>query len=943
MSKGTVADLDRPIGWRTCITDGWGAVSANELLDPYSTIWDSLHLPPPSPSECLSFAAIDRALKYGKSIAVTLPVTENSLARLVVFLHRLRFDALQGGIRTPWLNSGNCLPRKDVVCITRPGAAIKALSCVPDASAKVIKPHSESVESIVNRTIKGRTALVDGALNVMELSELIAARTHPIAFILDGTGGGYEHVDQLDFAFFESFPLVPRIVLLSLGDQPAIERIRNSRSSTHLWVTRLEDAREIFEESSIPTLHLDMVSDQVISAQLHSIGKDLVDLRNLQNKIKDPVLKDKLSCLNKVWRSLGELAQPLSCLESVLEERTRPGLFPVRTLLRWLDIAEKGSCLFGEQQHSVTNVISKLRAFHSVLLQGLSGKGGFVLAKAAQSLTNGRSIMVLVGSHHEADSMERWLDRALPIMWGSDDLKSPLITIYSMDGIRAFRESKTFVDDIFIVGMPWENRQHWLANRCNELHFVCYEHEAPWYERTIQQWWLSAGAKSDIDGDKYRFWTLLWTPKITDRPSGRSTPANIVVASHTSMGQYPATQSILAIPLNTQVDNWLDILTSDTAEPRTAHDADEISHEFALIYTDKSQSAIPWAIHRNLLVLGDEKISTKRPDSLRAGDNIVLLKNGHERIATQESLFDLLLASEGMRQLIRIANQWNDLIDQVNLKTKGKISEIRKLLDKEGVDVGEEAIKNWIAHRVIGPQNTDKVILIFAKFLKMEYAENQANVMSNAIKKIRSTHQQLGIELRKALLESTATKSHALRIGSHLIERELLNEMVDIQTVLSVQMPTTEKPKTPRKTETLLSVVDDLLQMSNNKLLFTNPALKSLRDSGFSDIGSFKSCLQLMNTRLYEFYADKKTRLFDVLADFTEIEIDFQPKMSSVTMGKYFEARQYKNKPADLGKHFKLGSSRDPKHTMRIHFDWDEEEQLIVIHHAGRHLETSQS
>lgn len=942
MSKGTVADLDRPTGWRTCVTDGWGAVSANELLDPYSTNWDSLHLPPPSPSECLSFAAIDRALKYGKSIAVTLPVTENSLARLVVFLHRLRFDALQGGIRTPWLNSGNCLARKDVVCVTRPAAAIKALSCVPDVSANVIKPHSESIESIVTRTVKGRTALVDGTLNVMELSELIAARTHPIAFILDGTGGGYEHVDQLDIALFESFPLIPRIILLSLGDQPAIERLRNSRSSTHLWITRLEDARDIFNDSSIPSLHLDVLNDTFISTQLQSIGKDLVDLRNVQKQIKDPVLKEKLSCLNKVWRSLGELAQPLSCLESVLEDRTRPGLFPVRTLSRWLDIAEKGSCLFGEQQHLVANVISKLRAFHSLLLQGLSGKGVFVLDKATQSLTTGRSIMVLVGSHHEADSMERWLDRELPVMWGTDDLRSKLITIYSMDGIRAFRESKAFMDDIFIVGIPWENRQHWLSNRCNALHFVCYEHEETWYRRTIQQWWLSAGAKSDIDGDKYRFWSLLWNPKITDTPNGRNTPANILVASHANMGKYPSNQSILAIPLNTQVDDWLDSLISDTGEPRTAHDAEEISHEFALIYTDKNQSAIPWAIHRNLLVLGDEKISTKRPDSLRAGDNIVLLKTGHERIATQDSLFDLLLASEGMRQLIRIANQWNDLIDQVNLKTKGKIADIRKLLDKEGVEVGEEAIKNWIAHRVIGPQNTD-AILIFAKFLKMEYAENQAKVMSNAIKKIRSTHQQLGIELRKALLESAATKSHALRIGSHLIERELLNEMIVIQTVISVQLPTTESQKVRPKTETLQSIVDDLLQQSNNKLLFTNPALKSLRDSGFTDTASFKSCLQLMNTRLYEFYAEKKTRLFDVLAYFTEIEIDFQPKMSAVTMGKYFEARQYKNKPADLGKHFKLGSSRDPKHTMRIHFDWDEEEQLIVIHHAGRHLETSQS
>ncbi|MCD8560224.1 MAG: DrmE family protein [Shewanella xiamenensis] len=930
-------------GWVRAVSDGWGAVSASDLLDPRCSMWNVLKLSPPSPGECISYAAIERALKYGQSVAVTLPVTENSLARLVVYLHRLRFDALQGGIRAPWLNAANCLNRKDVVCVTRPGAAIKAMSSVPDASAYVIKPHAGPSDSVVKRNVKGRTALINGELNVMELSEALSTKTHPIAFIVDGTRGGYEHIDQLDAALFESFPDIPRIVLLSLGDGQSIQKIRANRGDTHVWVTRLEDVRAVFKSDALPRLHLDVMTDETLSGHLQTLGKQLFDLRNTNKQIKDPVLKDKLSAVNKVWRSFGELAQPLTSLENVLLQRTRSGLFPVRTLARWLDIAEKGTCQYGEQTHQVNAVIENLRKLHNMLMNGMSGKAGFLLAKATQAIKSGRPIIVLVGSAHEADSMEQWLDKTLALPWRGDGLAALPVTVYSMDGLRSFRESKAVVDDVFIVGAPWDNRLHWLTTRCSALHFLCYAHEQQWYEKTLQQWWLNCAAQSPVDGDKARFWSLGWKPKIVDQPSSTLDGLNLEINSHTFLGQYAADKKIVEFPIDVNLDNWLEILLADAAEVRATADHTDLHDDFALIYTDKSQSALPWAIHRNLMVLGHDKISTKQPDELEPGEQILLLKHSTERIATQEALFDLLLESNGMREMLRMANKWNDLIDDVNAKTKGKTAEIRKLLAKEGVEVGEEAIKNWIAHRVIGPQSTDAVIQAFAKFVKMDSAEKQAQVISNAIKKIRSTHQQLGLELRKALIETAASKGQALKVGSYVIERELLNDMIDVQTVLSVQLPSAGSKKIEPKIESLQSIVESALASKDNKLLFTNAAMKSLRDSGFADLAIFKSCLDLMNSQLFEFYSSKSSRMFEVLEHFAKYEIEFQPKMSAVTMGKYGEQRLYKNKPADLGKHFKLGSGRDPKHTMRIHFDWDEEDQLIVIHHAGRHLETSQS
>ena len=63
--------------------------------------------------------------------------------------------------------------------------------------------------------------------------------------------------------------------------------------------------------------------------------------------------------------------------------------------------------------------------------------------------------------------------------------------------------------------------------------------------------------------------------------------------------------------------------------------------------------------------------------------------------------------------------------------------------------------------------------------------------------------------------------------------------------------------------------------------------------------------------------------------------------MSDVTMGLSDDySAQYKGRKADYNKHLKIGTSRRPERTFRIHFEWDDEDNKIVIHHAGRHLTT---
>lgn len=950
MGEGIVNGQVPIKSWIYALSQGWGAVSANELLTVDSLQWGSMNLmsrktssgllPPPLHHECIAFAAIERSVKYGKSIAITIPMCEHTLSRLVVYLHRLRLDAMQGGIRTPWLNSGTSFVRKDVVCIARPSVAIRALSIVPNLGAYILKNTSPIKNSLDKQ--QGTTALIDGAIDVMELIDIIEPRTRPLVFIIDGTRGGYEKANEIDFAFFECFPEIPRIVLLSQGDEQAADRLRKSRSSTHLWITRLSDTAAFYGNIKLPSIKLDVVSDEVASAHLTQIGHDLYTLRNLNEQVKDSILKEKLQALNKVCRAFGELSQPLEYLERLLIDRTRPGLFPVRCLDRWLEIAAKNTCKYGEQQHQVNGVIERLSALHKLLLNPttVTGKAGYLEAKIKQAIVSGRSLSILVGTRHEADSMDIWLDTFLPNGW--DETEIAIVTVFAMDGLASYRHKISFAKDVIILGMLWANRLHWLSIPCETLSIVCYTHEQQWYEKTMRQWWFTAGGLSRKEGDKLLLWTLQWSKKLTDSDTDSAIQLDMNISRFENVGRYPVEQKVLSVLIDTSVDNWLEALIKDAVGGHSSTDTMDANNEFALIRTEKCHIPLFWAVHRGILVLGEERILYKRPDELREGDKIILLKNSEERLATQESLFDLLLESEGMRQLIRIAKQWNDIIDRMNAKHKGKLSDIRKLLLREGVEISEEAIRGWVDHRVLGPQN-NSVIFIFTKYLKLDNADNRAKLISNAVTKIRSLHQQLGIQLRKALIQGVSS-SASIQIGDLILDRTLLDEIVEVQTVLSVVMPYEHnKHSVVIKNESLKAIVDEVETHFGERLLFTKPALKSLRDCGFMDSDIFKTCITLMATRLHEFYLTKETRMHSLIEIFNAAEIEYQPKLSAVTMGKYTDWRQYKNRPADLNRHFKLGSGRDPKHTMRIHFEWDDEDQLIIIHHAGRHLESSQS
>lgn len=917
--------------WITQMQASWGAVPAAELLQPSSDAWANLGLSPPDIGEAASFAVAGRALKYGQSVALALPVLSGEgITRLMVYLHRIRMDALQGGIRAPWLNPGNVEQCPDIVFVSRPRQGSQDLSRVAALHARVLRPaHLKERKTLTT----SQTLVVDGSADLMELTDLISRGSRPVVIVVDGTRGGNDNAWAVDSALEECFAHIPRIVLLSLGDGEAIAKMRTNRTRTHLWIMRLSDRAMI--ESTTPTdpnFQQALISDETANASLLNIANRYFHLRRELDRSKDPVLKDRLTIIGKVFRGLNELVVPLARLEGVLQAATRPGLFPVRCFHRWLELAEKGTCQYGETDMASRFLIKQISDVHELLMKSVSGKAGWLKRRLAQAHTDGVKTLVLCGSQHEVLALGNWLDDSLHAEWIEN------IQLTAMDGVKAYRQHHGMFDEVIITGMLWPTRQHWLALPCRKMTVLAYAYETDQIQRLLQRWWLEHGTASASAGDKLTHWQLDWGRSGCKDGETLSHPLVLTIVTEPDHSEYPPRKHHAVIPLEMKLDNWLELLLEQPVEPiPDVQDGEILSPELIWITTDESPAPLPWSRKRPALVLKNDDIHPTPAEQLEEGDLIILLKYTDERLATQEKLFEMVALSEGMQQMIRAADRWKLIVDAVSARFKP--SQVQVHLKKENVSVSDATVWNWYRHNVYGPRDR-AAVLVFARLANVNQPENAAVYISNAIEQVRSAHQQVGKQLRKALLDRSKGAT-TITIGTLTLDGHAFDDMIEIATVRSIRSPVTQAVAV--KDEGLSEVVNSILTLHPQRIYLTIPALKSMRDSVYRDTAKFRACLSLMATKLYEHYRDKTDRLHDVLEHFTQESIDFHPKMSSVTMGQYSDNRKYKGKPANINRHFCLGNARDPSRTLRIHFDWDDEDKLIVIHHAGKHLETTQS
>ncbi|MCU1727381.1 hypothetical protein NTD86_10335 [Pseudomonas sp. 7P_10.2_Bac1] len=925
MSKAIAGQGD----WVQAMKDAWGSVPASDLLNPDSKYWGVINLSAPDSAECASFAMAGRALKYGRSMAIALPVLGGeALTRLMVYLHRIRMDALQGGIRSPWLNPSNMEQSPHVVFISRPRAGFHDISRVADLRARVLRGS----DTKRTKASTSQTLVVDGSSGVMDLVETIGRGSKPFIFVIDGTRGGNDNAAAVDSALEESFPQVPRITLLSLGDNESLGKMRTNGSRSHLWLMRMGD-KHLLHPPAIPGCHfaLTVIQDARANAELGQIADRFFGLRRELER-QDVVLKNRLAVIGKVFRSFNELPVPLRYLESTLQAATRPGLYPIRCLERWLEIAGQGSTLYAQSDMNSRNLINQMTGVHQLFGESTTGKAAWLLKHLQGAFAEQRATLVLCGSPHEVTALQDWLDSELDEGWNGT------IQISAMDGVKAYRQYGGPVTDVIITGMLWPSRQHWLATPCRRLMIPSYEYEKPYLQRMLQLWWINHGAESYRDGDKLTQWQLGWTDRRCEDLETDSQSLALEPTYYPDCSQYPPRVRHVAIPLDMEYENWFDLLVEQPVEPKASVQGGEaLAPDLVWISIEGADAELPWSKTRPVLVLREEEIHPTQPDDLAAGDQIILLKHTDERIATQETLFEMVAVSEGLQQFLRAAGRWKTMVDGVSARMS--VAQVQIHLRKEGVTVGDATVASWYRHKVYGPRDR-AAVTVFARLSGTKQPEKASVYVSNGIEQLRVAHQKIGKELRKAILER-GKGATTIEIGQLKVDGHAFDDMIEFARVSSIRAPSVHVVAS--KDEALIDIANDIIQAHPGRICLTNPAVKSMRDSVYANVTRFRTCLSLMATQLYDHYNNRTIRFNEVLKHFEQELIVFKPQMSPVTMGMYADDRRYKGKPADMNKHFCLGNARDPVRTLRIHYEWDADDKLLVIHHAGKHLETTQS
>lgn len=178
--------------WQQLIKASWPAITAQDLLDAGNPFWQQERLPAIPDEEAKGFALFSRMARYKRSVTLSLPgLNGYTPVRLAFYLHRLRHEAEQGAMRTPWFNSQNMKDRPHLVVIGKPRVLFRFFANHSSLRPQVLD-KSGKVDVGSERHRGHQTIIVNSAYDLMESLDALTKHASPFAFIIHASelGGG---------------------------------------------------------------------------------------------------------------------------------------------------------------------------------------------------------------------------------------------------------------------------------------------------------------------------------------------------------------------------------------------------------------------------------------------------------------------------------------------------------------------------------------------------------------------------------------------------------------------------------------------------------------------------------------------------------------------------------------------------------------------------------
>jgi hypothetical protein len=918
-------------GWREQLDQAWPAVNASSLLTVEKTAWQAEGLSAPSGDEACALAAAGWMARYGQSLALNLPISRQvTLPKLAFYLHRLRYDAAQGLVSSPWLNRVTMGTRKDLLVFGRPRRMLREF-----VTSTVMHPIVVDLARPLPTVEFQRTLLVNAHGDLLSLVHMLQSSSKPFAIVVvTPVQGCADHTCTLISLLPSFFPGVPIVALGHTG------QVLDRPLPIHAWNARLGD----YVPNSSPrppnatAVEVVAARDPVMNALAQKLGCMVWDLKQQLAQTGGDNMQEFCALL-AIDRAFRAMNVPLAVHEQGTLRRSRGGRFPIRTIEAWLEIARLIKGQRGDIQAQMDEVLSLIRQAVSDLKDATPGRSEALLNLVSQGIEKNERVAILVGNGREADILQGWLDEKL----GAVAIER--VSVVFMDGSTAAAPDPV---KLAIYAAPlFASRLHWLGLTAARKVVLCHPFEHSQVLAQVDRWWKSNALPSAGFGDKRRLWALDW--------SGNEPLKDLLVepflasqcfVTYKEMaceGHYPKPPRVQVLDALRNYDTWLQALLAEAGlgkeEPSDENVSIDETQDVVLIYLDGEAEPLRWPANGRIMRLEKDTFNLCPARDLQNGDDLVLLGNSEQRVATQQELFDMFTQNHhGLQQTLRVAEKWQELVD-AGIKKKKTVADLFRYLKTKKYDVVQGTVQNWAAGGVIGPQDPAAIRLL-AELANFPSADKMAAMVENAIVAIRNEHRRIGGELRKAIALSRSRDVSAVQIGARRFSREVFDAMVQVRHVTSIERPS--PGAVPRMVKTLDDVASAFASAHPDKIVFTPACERSMDRSSYENLAAFEKILKVMIQGFYPMYAKNSVTLQDVEAMLAQVPSSYAGGMSEITKGMY-ESHYYKTyngQSVDISRHIKLGRFHDQRYTLRLYFHWDADSARLVVHHAGEHLPT---
>lgn len=915
--------------WLDVIYSSWAAVVASDLLQGSLSVWNQEGLEPPSKTQMVVMAAIGKMFRYGQSLKVTLPIGSFKLfPKLAFYLHRLRMDGMAGFIKSPWLNPITVKSRTDLIIFGRTKGLWREFS-----TSAVMRP--EIVNSVNNLEFSEfqRTFLVNGQGNLLENLDNLKLKSKVFAIIIDTSQNGCSDssINLLKVLPYY-FPDVPIFAIGYTG------QFYSEIYPMHHWCMRICDSLDVEgninkEDKYQANIKVLYPSDQVYDRLIKKLGYLIWGL----SKKLDEVYGDspELSALKVIYKTLHSLNLPLHFHEQATLRYARSGRFAVRTIESWIEIASRLKGRRGDIHDLHSQIMSMIKQIVSDLSDAETGRCELIYKLCSQALNRNNIIYVLVGIKRDGEILQSYLELRL----GPESIGK--VKVIPMDGIVSdFSEN---IGLLIIAGVLYRSRLHWLGLSAAKKIVISHLFEKEKIAQLISNWYSNYYWPSVSNGHKYQLWNLnfkLGEYFTDDKTSHKYINSEAIICEEIeSNGNYPIKPRIVTLDTKRGFDDWLDTLITEPLLINGDVSLRETSN-IVVLHLEGISRVFRWPTFKQISRLQGEEIEVCSAVNLNIGDELIILINSEEQIATQREIFDMFVENNhGLEQSLRIADKWNEYVTLGYEKLDKSLTNLHKYLNTNRLFIHKSTVQNWINGGVIGPQDP-KAIRLFAELAQVSNASKMSQVIAQAISLIRTEHRRIGGDIRRAIAISRGRDVSAVQIGTRRFSRDIFDSMIQVAKVSHIQRSSVEQINISR--QGIKDIAKKFAMHYPNKLVFTQNCERVMRNSEFVNIESFNKILEVLINGFYPMYMDKSRSLKEVEEMLAPIPASYAPGMSDITKGKFEQEyfRFYEGKKIDISRHIKLGRAYDSKYTLRLYFHWDEERSQIVIHHAGEHLPT---